>query len=234
MRAMGILSKINAAAFSVPLILASLLLRALNAALKSGKRPPTRRRGQRASAPTAVAIPACEPGAPQKPSAAEVKTMRRELTAVLQAHEGSREVFRYLAHFEGRVAKCGLATLDDMPVKRLRRALAQFEAIVTNWSSPHLAELRSRMAVAVATRDSGSTMWVPAATISKAYGPREMPMLARTGRADRPAPADFQMSRQVEVDDDISLSRFEAAFGEWHPSQQHALATVMKEASTGS
>lgn len=230
---MGVLSKINAAVFTVPLILSSLLLRALNAVLKSGKRPPARRRGQRARAPTPAPIPAPEPRAPQKRSAAAVKTMRRELTAVLDAHEGSRGVFRYLAHFERRFAKGGLATLDDMPATRLRRALAQFEAIVTNWSSPHLAELRSRLAVAVAARDSGSTMWMPAATISKAYRPREMPMLARTGKLDRPAPADFQMSRQVEVEDDISLSRFEAAFGEWHPSQQHALAAIMKAASTG-
>ena len=230
---MGVLSKVNAAVFTVPLFLSSLLLRALNAVLKSGKRPPTRRKGQRASVPTPAQIPPPEPGAPQKKSAAEVKAMRRELSAVLDAHEGSREVFRYLAHFERRFAKGGLATLDDMQAPRLRRALAQFEAIVTNWSSPRLAELRSRMAVAVIARDSGSTMWVPAPTISKAYGPREMPMLARTGKPEQPTPTDFQLSRQVEVDDDISLSRFEAAFGEWHPSRQHAIAAVVKAASPG-
>ena len=104
--------------------------------------------------------------------------------------------------------------------KRLRRALAQFEAIVTNWSQPDLADLRSRMAVAVSTRDSGAAMWVPAPTISRAYSPRKMPMLTAAGK---PSPAEFQGSRQVEVEDDVSISRFEAAVGAWHLSQRQAL-----------
>ena len=237
MRPMGVLSKINAAVFSVPLVLSSLLLRALNPLLRAGRRPvsPTRTRRPNATPSAAVASAAAEAAVPSSSKAIDTKAMRRELTALLQAHEGSREVFRYLAHFERRFARSGMATLDDMPVQRLRRALAQFEAIVTNWSSPHLAALRSRMAVAVAARDSGSTMWVPAHTLSKAYGPREMPMVARPAQKPPHAgAADFQASRQVEVDDDISISRFQAAFGEWHPSQQHALVAVMKAASSGS
>ena len=101
---------------------------------------------------------------------------------------------------------------------------------MTNWSQPNLADLRSRMAVAVAERDSGRVMWAPAATLSKAYAPREMPMLARAGRADGAAPAGPRAPHQPEVDDDISISRFQAAFREWHPSQQEAMAAILKGA----
>lgn len=215
---MGVLGKLNEAIFTVPLVLSSLLLRALAATQKDGARP-ARRKGAR-GAPAASAQPV---GVPRKRSSADVKGMRRELADVLDAHEGSREVFRYLAHFESRFAKKGLHTLEEMSVKRLRRALAQFEAIVTNWSSTNLADLRSRMAVAVSLRDSGAAMWTPAQTISKAYTPPAMPMVARGGVRRGP---DFEGSRQVEVEDDVSISRFEAAGGEWPTSQHQALAVA--------
>jgi hypothetical protein len=226
---MGMLSRINTAAFAVPLAVSTLLLRLLNAARHSAPRPrAAHRRQPPASASDASMREAAE--APMQPETV-AKAMRRELGAVLDAHEGSREVFRYLAHFERRFAKSGLETLELMPPERLRRALAQLEAIVTNWSQPNLADLRSRMAVAVAERDSGRAMWAPAATLSQAYAPREMPMLARAGRAGGVAPAGPQGQHQVEVSDDIGISRFQAAFREWHPSQQEAMAANLKGAA---
>ena len=187
---MGLLARINVAVFTVPLGLSSLLLRALHAAYGL-RRQPTRK-GERRRAITAGATRPSPRGlaglTPLHPNA--VKAMGRELGAVLDGHEGSREVFRYLAHFEHRFAKHGMRTLAEMPTERLRRALAQFEAIVSNWSSPQLADLRSRMAVAVTERDSGATMWAPAQTISKAYGPRRMPML--TASRCEPVTTDFQ------------------------------------------
>ncbi|MEO7008617.1 MAG: hypothetical protein ABI156_05655 [Caldimonas sp.] len=227
---MGMLSRINATVFAVPLALSALLLRLLNTVRHSAprQRAATHRRRAPAPAPDATL---CEAAEPSTQPEAVAKAMRRELRAVLDAHEGSREVFRYLAHFEHRFAKSGLETLELMAPERLRRALAQFEAIVTNWSEPNLADLRSRMAVAVAERDSGRVMWAPAATLSKAYAPREMPMLARTGRAGGAAPAGRHAHPQVEVSDDISISRFQAAFREWHPSQQEAMAAILKGAA---
>jgi hypothetical protein len=216
---MGVLSRINTAVFTVPLVLSSLLLRALEATRR--KPPPRQRRahGRSARSSAAVAAPVRSVPSAANASSGEVARMRHELAAVLEAHPGSREVFRYLAHFERRLAKSGLATLETMTTKRLRRALAQFEAIVTNWSQPQLADLRSRMAVAVASRDSGAAMWAPAATISKAYAPRHMPMLGQPSRAVDDVPAGFQPSRQVEVEDDIGISRFDAAMGEWQRSE---------------
>jgi hypothetical protein len=226
---MRVLAMLTAALLSVPLLLSSIVLRAL-----TGNQ---RKRRRRAPTPAGRAAPPSPGGAAREPAALlergappDVKAMRRQLTGVLDAHEGSREVFRYLAHFERRLARAGLKTLDEMSVKRLRRALAQFEAIVTNWSPPHLAELRSRMAVAVSMRDSAGAMWAPQATISKAYAPRRMPMLAR-GRRDAPTPTDFQGNRQVEIEDDVGISRFEAAVGAWNLSQRQALATLVGPAS---
>ena len=226
---MGMLSKINAAVFALPLALSALLLRLLNAAQRGAPRRHAARKARHVAAPAIDRVSSDAIEASRKPGP-DLKAMRRELGAVLDAHEGSRVVFRYLAHFERRFAKSGLDTLELMPPERLRRALAQLEAIVTNWSQPNLADLRSRMAVAVAERDSGRVMWAPAATLSKAYAPREMPMLARAGRADGAAPAGPRAPHQPEVDDDISISRFQAAFREWHPSQQEAMAAILKGA----
>lgn len=110
--------------------------------------------------------------------APDVKGMQRELGVVLDAHEGSRSVFRYLAHFERRLASKGLEVLDEMSVQHLRRALAQFEAIITDWSPAHLADLRSRMAVALSARDGSAAIWKPAQTLSQAYEPKPMPLVA--------------------------------------------------------
>jgi hypothetical protein len=198
---MGLLSRIGAAGVGVPLMLSSLLLRALDALQRPG-------RGRRSASGR---------GAAPKNPPPDVKAMRRELTAVLDAHEGSREVFRYLAHLERQLAKRGLKTLDEMAVKRLRRALAQFEAIVTNWSSPNLAELRSRIAVAVSVRDSAGAMWAPAMTLSKAYEPRRMPMLTPDGRRIA-APRGSARRSTVDIASEVGMSAFNAALGAWQLS----------------
>lgn len=119
--------------------------------------------------------------------APDLKGMQRELAVVLDAHEGSRSVFRYLAHFERRLTSKGLEVLDEMSVQHLRRALAQFEAIITDWSPAHLAELRSRMAVALSARDGSAAIWKPAQTLSQTYEPKPMPLVAQSVRtASRP------------------------------------------------
>jgi len=177
--------------------------------------------GPRRSARRAAAAAYGESGSPspRRRSAADVKGMRRELAAVLDGHEGSREVFRYLSDFERQFARKGLRVLDEMSVKRLRRALAQFEAIVTNWSSTNLADLRSRMAVAVSIRDSGAAMWLPEPTISKAYSPQPMPMVAPGSPVKKP---DFQHSRHLEVHE-ISLAHLQRAIGEWSIAKRGVL-----------
>ena len=220
---MGLLSKLGAALINVPLMLSSLLLRALEAIppRQRGRASPTRRGPDGARAGS---------GAATKGPPPDVKAMRRELSAVLDAHKGSREVFRYLAHFERQLAKRGLRTLDEMAVKRLRRALAQFEAIVTNWSPPNLADLRSRMAVAVSVRDSAGEMWAPAMTLSKAYAPRRMPMLTPAGRRISSLPGSTTQ-RTVELASEVGMSAFNAALGVWQLSQGQTPGTLSAPAS---
>jgi len=184
--------------------------------------------GRRARSAAAAAYGQSTTGAARKRSAADVKGMRRELAAMLDEHEGSREVFRYLAHFERQLGKKGLRVLDEMSVTRLRRALAQFEAIVTNWSSTNLADLRSRMAVAVSIRDSGAAVWLPAPTLSHAYTPQPMPMVAPGVQVKKP---DFAHSRQLEVHE-ISLSRLQQAIGEWSIAKRGALMGAGEHASS--
>ena len=73
-----------------------------------------------------------------------------------------------------------------MPVDQLRRALREFEALVRNWSSASLADLRSRMAVVLADRSSASSVWIAANTVHGAqrHGPGiAMPLPAGTGAA---------------------------------------------------
>lgn len=220
---MSLLSKLGAALIGVPLTLSSLLLRALEAL------QPRRRRGASAARRADAFARSAAASATRGPLP-DVKAMRRELTAVLDAHAGSREVFRYLAHFERQLARRGLKTLDEMPVKRLRRALAQFEAIVTNWSPPNLADLRSRMAVAVSVRDSAGALWTPALTLSKAYAPRRMPMLTPAGRRI-PAPPGSPGQRPVEIASEVGMSAFNAALGAWKLSQGQAPGSLFAPAS---
>ena len=148
----------------------------------------TRDLSDEASVPTDVMAAAygqtASSAAARSSPAPDVRGMRRDLAVVLDAHQGSRSVFRYLAHFERRLASKGLEVLDEMSVQHLRRALAQFEAIITDWSPAHLAELRSRMAVALSARDSGAAVWKPSQAQSQAYEPKPMPLIARAG-ADR-------------------------------------------------
>ena len=84
-----------------------------------------------------------------------------------------RQTYRHLARFERKFDKYGLRTIEQLPVDQLRRALREFESLVRNWSSPSLADLRSRMAVVLADRSSASSVWIAANSVNGAqrHGP---------------------------------------------------------------
>jgi len=94
-----------------------------------------------------------------------VRAMRAELGKVLDGHETCRQTYRNLARFERKFDKYGLRTIEQLPVDQLRRALREFEALVRNWSSASLADLRSRMAVVLADRSSAASVWIAANSI---------------------------------------------------------------------
>jgi len=98
-----------------------------------------------------------------------VRTMRVELGKALDADDSHRQTYRHLARFERKLDKYGLRTLEQLPVDELRRALREFEALVRNWSSTSLADLRSRMAVVLADRSSAASVWIAVNTVNGAH-----------------------------------------------------------------
>jgi len=79
--------------------------------------------------------------------------MQQELAEALDSQPGTRDALRHLVYFESKLRRKGLRALQRVPLPLLRRALAQFEALVSNWSPVGLATLRSKMAVAVIERE---------------------------------------------------------------------------------
>jgi len=100
-----------------------------------------------------------EPEAPVQESidkdAEALRLLRAELKSLLDAHPMTRKmVARHLAAFERALAKHGMNALTRVPIDVLVPALAQLEALVSNWSKPGLASLRSEMAVALINRSN--------------------------------------------------------------------------------
>jgi hypothetical protein len=92
--------------------------------------------------------------------------MRDELRHELARNAAEGRAFPHLARFERQFSKVGLRVLEAVPVDHLRRALREFETMVRNWSSPGLADLRSRMAVTLADRTSAASVWIAKNTVA--------------------------------------------------------------------
>jgi hypothetical protein len=200
---MPTLSRLFGAVFAVPLLISKPILRFFEAR----KRRSGAFRARLPSRP--FADTQTEVAARIKPpSAAEIRAMRDEIRRVLDEDETHRQVFRHLARFERKFAKSGLSAIESVPVDQLRRALKDFEALVRNWSSVSLADLRSRMAVTLTERSSAASVWIAANSVSSVFRPRPETMAARLARS---AGGAFRPSQQKEA----GTSRFEAAGGEW-------------------
>ncbi len=81
-----------------------------------------------------------------------VRTMRRDLYTLMQQHPSSRKLMRHLDMVERTLRTQGYTALEALPVRVIEKALAQLENLVRDWSAPGLAELRSRLAVMVKSR----------------------------------------------------------------------------------
>jgi hypothetical protein len=86
--------------------------------------------------------------------AALLELARSQLAAVLGELPTTRRSLRHLAFLEQALAEKGFRALRKVPLEVLRRALEQFEGLVTNWSPEGLATLRSRMAVTLLERQA--------------------------------------------------------------------------------
>ena len=102
------------------------------------------------------------PGQPRRPTRAEMierkekeelTQIRAELAALLNELPETRQTMRHLVFVEKALAKKGLRALHKVPLDVLQRALEQLEGLVVNWTPVGLANLRSKMAVAVIDRE---------------------------------------------------------------------------------
>lgn len=83
----------------------------------------------------------------------ELALIRSELAALLNELPTTRQTMRHLVFVEQALAKKGLRAMHKIPLDVLQRALEQLEGLVTNWSPVGLANLRSKMAVAIIDRE---------------------------------------------------------------------------------
>jgi hypothetical protein len=113
------------------------------------------------------------------------------LGRALDTDPANRARYRYLARLETKLAGHGLLVLEKAPLAGLKRALGELEGMVRNWSDPVLAELRSRLAVAVMERGSAGLVWKASATIAP---------LARAARNAIARASTFRASRAVDLD----------------------------------
>ncbi|MEO8081605.1 MAG: hypothetical protein ABI641_13820 [Caldimonas sp.] len=206
---MALLGRLCGAVLNLPLIITEPLLRRLAARRRVAA---ARRRSGTRPAPDSMPERVSRPG----PSSADQKRMRDELRGVLDERPDARVTFRRLARFERKFSLAGLRALDQIPIQDLRRALVDFEALVSNWSSAPLAELRSRMAVTLSDRSSASSMWITAVSVASQYLP---PSAAAARQPPSPAPAVAPAAPPVDIAT-VSMSRFEAAGGQWHVGER--------------
>jgi len=80
------------------------------------------------------------------------KQMRRDLYTLLERHPASRQTMRHLDVIERTLRRVGIDAVEALPVKVLAKGLDELEALVWDWSPIGLAEVRSRLAVAVKRR----------------------------------------------------------------------------------
>ncbi|WP_201496348.1 hypothetical protein [Rubrivivax sp. A210] len=83
----------------------------------------------------------------------ELTLILKQLKQLLDEMPESRQTLRHLVFVEQALVKKGLRALHKLPLDVLQRALEQLEGLVTNWSPVGLANLRSKMAVAVLDRE---------------------------------------------------------------------------------
>jgi hypothetical protein len=163
--------------------------------------------------------PAAEPRKAKKPSRADaaVQKEKQELALILQQVQelldevpDTRAALRHLVFVEQALQKKGLRALHKLPLDVLKRALEQLEGLVTNWSPVGLANLRSKIAVAIIDREhmdpeAEADAYRTAAVLDNRPDPVPEP---------EPGPETSQVS------DDEALAAAYAALGNMTPSAE--------------
>ena len=84
---------------------------------------------------------------------AEIELLLTQLKELLDEVPETRITLKQLVFVEHALQKKGLKALHKLPLPALQKALEQLEGLVTNWSPAGLANLRSKMAVAIIDRE---------------------------------------------------------------------------------
>ena len=111
------------------------------------RRPPGGKAKAKAKAPSREEVAA-------RKDQEELALMRAQLADLLNDLPETRQAMRHLVFVEQALAKKGLRALYKLPLDVLQKALAQLEGLVTNWSPAGLANLRSKIAVAIIDREA--------------------------------------------------------------------------------
>lgn len=89
----------------------------------------------------------------RRKSRQEIELVLSQLKALLDEIPETRGTLKQLVFVEQALQKKGLKALHRLPLPVLQKALEQLEGLVTNWSPAGLANLRSKMAVAIIDRE---------------------------------------------------------------------------------
>jgi hypothetical protein len=143
-----------------------------------------------------------------KKEAAELALMREQLGALLSQLPETRRALRALVVVEQMLAKKGLRALRKMPLDVLKRALEQFEGLVTNWSPAGLANLRSKMAVTIIEREQMDP---------EAEADAYRTAAVVDGEGEDPAADEVEVEVEAESEDDALAAAY-AALGSLAPS----------------
>lgn len=141
----------------------------------------------------------------------ELALMRRQLGELLGGMPEARDTMRHLVFVEQSLARKGLKALHKLPLDVLQHALAQLEGLVTNWSPEGLANLRSKMAVAIIDREhmdpeAEADAYRTAAVLD--HGPAQAPALPEVNN--------------IGTDDGDALAAAYAALGTLAPAATEA------------
>jgi hypothetical protein len=155
---------------------------------------------------------------------AELELLLSQLGALLDEIPGTRATLKQLVFVEQALQKKGLKALHKLPLPVLQKALEQLEGLVTNWSPAGLANLRSKMAVAIIDREHHDP-----AREADAYRTAAVAEAAES----MPAEALLTEPEVADVSDDEALAAAYAALGNMAPDTL-GLAPIEMQGELGS
>jgi hypothetical protein len=86
-------------------------------------------------------------------ASAELKLIHHDISHVLNQHENSRQVMRYVTLLEQALEKKGKRAIEYLPTDALRRAIDQLHSLGADLDVPGLSLLRSKAAISIAQRE---------------------------------------------------------------------------------